>query len=720
MTHRDRTPSVRVAIDGPAGSGKSTLARRLAGSLGLAYVNTGLMYRALAAQALRDDVSPDDGHALAAAARSFTFGLGGEPPVHLLIDGAEPGPELTDPAVEAVVSRVARHPEVREILRAEQRRLGEGGCVMEGRDIGTVVLPDAEIKLYLRADAGARSARRELERGGDVVAGRAVAMRDALDAVTNPFVPARDAVTIDTTSHSEEDVHRVARAVIDEKLASLGTGRVLAGPRSPDPTDLDPDDPDQIAPTPVDPGPARAAPAGAVPGAGPPRVAIIGRPNVGKSSLLNRLFGRREAIMHETAGVTRDRVERTVTWGGRSFVLIDTGGYTDRPRGLDASVVRQAVRATETADLVLLVVDATSGILQGDEALARALRSSPRPVLVVANKVDTERQEPLAAEFHGLGLGDPIPVSALHGRGTGDLLDRVMGLLPEGPEHQQEIETPRFCLVGRPNAGKSSIFNRLLKEERAVVHEEPGTTRDAIDSVALIEGRALRFVDTAGFRRLPRTQDVEYYGLVRSMRAIDRSHVALLVLDASEGLTGEDKRVAARVVEAGRGLVAALNKWDLLPSEDRAGRFTDLRDELRLFPGTPVLRTSALTGRGIDRLVPALLRIHEAWSKRVPTAEVNRVLEATTAAHPPPRGTGRALYATQVSAGPPTFVVFGLAYPGAAYARYLENALRREFGFEGVPVRLSFRARRAPRRPDAGRRGTGRGRPSGRRGRRGG
>ena len=436
-------------------------------------------------------------------------------------------------------------------------------------------------------------------------------------------------------------------------------------------------------------------------------MAIVGRPNVGKSTLLNRLTGRRTAIADREPGVTRDRVESVARWRGRPFVVIDTGGFVERATGLDAEVVEQARRALTGADLILLVVDASTGILEGDERLAAALRGAPHPVLVVANKVDAEAQEALAAEFHGLGLGEPVPVSALHGRGSGELLDRIVELTPERPEAPVEDET-RFCLVGRPNVGKSSLFNRLVGDRRAVVHDEPGTTRDAVDSVVELEGRTVRFVDTAGFRRMSRTRGVEYYGLVRSIRAIDASHVALLVLDAREGLTGEDKRLAARVVESGRGLVVALNKWDLVPSEERAECFRDLREEAQLLPGTPVLRTSAITGSGTGRLLPALLEVHGAWSRRVPTARVNRLLEAAAGATPPPRGTGRILYGTQVSTGPPSFVIFGMRYPGPAYARYLENRLRRELGLDGVPARLSFR-------PRHGRREAGRGARAGRR-----
>jgi GTPase len=427
---------------------------------------------------------------------------------------------------------------------------------------------------------------------------------------------------------------------------------------------------------------------------GLPRVAVIGRQNVGKSTLVNRLLGRRLAIAHETPGVTRDRMETEVRWGGRSFVLVDTGGFTTRARGIEEQVVRQADVAMREADLTLLVVDAVTGVQEEDAALADRLRRSPRPVLVVSNKVDAEAQEPLAADFHRLGLGEPQPVSALHGRGSGDLMDRILDLLPDNPAAPVEEEEARFALVGRPNVGKSSLFNRLVEHERAVVHEEAGTTRDAIDSVVEVEGRRVRFVDTAGLRRMVKTEGVEYYGLLRSLRAIDTSHVAALVVDASEGLTGEDKRIAARVAEAGRGLVAVLNKWDLVPSEDRASRFRDLSEELALFPGTPVVRTSARTGAGVRRIVPALLEVHAAWTRRVPTSEVNRVALEAVAATPPPRSVrGRIRYATQVGAAPPAFVLFGAESPPPSYRRYLENVLRRSFGFDGVPVRLSFRAK---------------------------
>ncbi|HXF72708.1 MAG TPA: ribosome biogenesis GTPase Der, partial [Actinomycetota bacterium] len=388
---------------------------------------------------------------------------------------------------------------------------------------------------------------------------------------------------------------------------------------------------------------------------GLPRVALVGRQNVGKSTLLNRLVGRREAIAHEVPGVTRDRVEHELAWRGRRFLLVDTGGYAASARGLEALVAAQAARASERADLVLLVVDARAGISEDDAVLARRLRRARTPVLVVANKVDTERDEPDAAVFHALGLGEPMPVSALHGRRAGELLDAIVELLPE--QSQPEVEgEPRFAIVGRPNVGKSSLFNRLVGEERSVVFEEAGTTRDAVDAIVPWPGGPVRFVDTAGFRRPSRARGVEYYSYVRAVRAVDRSHVAVLVLDATEGFTAEDRRIASRVLEGGRALVVVANKWDLV--SEREELYRALAAQAAGFAGAEVVRTSAVRGTGVHRLPDLLLAAHERWRRRAPTAEVNRVLERAQAARPAPGGV-RYLYGTQVGAGPPRFVLFG-------------------------------------------------------------
>jgi GTP-binding protein len=424
-----------------------------------------------------------------------------------------------------------------------------------------------------------------------------------------------------------------------------------------------------------------------------PVVALVGRQNVGKSTLANRLLGRREAIAHEMPGVTRDRVELETSWRGRTFVVVDTGGYLRRGRGIEVLVARQAELAAGEADVVLLVVDGQTGVRDEDAELARRLRRTTAPVLVVVNKVDSDRDEPDATGFARLGLGDPVAVSALHGRRAGDLLDRVVALLPpeRGDAGETEEDVPSFALVGRPNVGKSSLFNRLVGEERSVVFEEAGTTRDAVDALVRWPDGPVRFVDTAGLRRVGKARAVEFYSLRRAERAIDRAHVGMLVLDAADGFTAEDRRIAAKVIDAGRALLVVANKWDLV--EDRDRTFRALTDELRPFARAEVLRASAKRGTGVTRLPAALLALNARWRVRVPTADVNRVIEAAQGERPAPRR-ARYRYATQVSTAPPTFVLFGAGAPDPSYQRFLENRLRREFGFEGVPLRMRFRAKR--------------------------
>ncbi|HEX6206766.1 MAG TPA: ribosome biogenesis GTPase Der [Actinomycetota bacterium] len=425
----------------------------------------------------------------------------------------------------------------------------------------------------------------------------------------------------------------------------------------------------------------------------PPRVAIVGRQNVGKSTLLNRLLGAREAIAHETPGVTRDRLEVEVSWRGRRFVAIDTGGYVRRATGIESLVAEQVERALEQADLVLLVVDAVTGPQDEDLDLARRLRRAEVPVVLVANKVDSETQEPEASRLYSLGLGEPMAVSAVHGRGSGELLDRIVDLLPEAPEGEPEpIEERAFAIVGRPNVGKSSLFNRIVGERRAVVSPVAGTTRDAVDSLVTWDGEPLRFVDTAGFRKPSRAESLEYYGFTRAVKAIERSHVACLVIDASEGVTTEDRKIAARVSELGRGLVVVANKWDLV-EEERDRRFREIRERVAVFRGVSVLRTSAHTGVGVGKVVPALLAVHREWTRRVPTSKVNEILLSAQAETPPPRAGGRIKYATQIAAGPPRFVLFTTGRIPTTYARFIENRLRDAFGFEGTPIRLIFRRR---------------------------
>ncbi|MER3453194.1 MAG: ribosome biogenesis GTPase Der [Acidimicrobiia bacterium] len=429
-----------------------------------------------------------------------------------------------------------------------------------------------------------------------------------------------------------------------------------------------------------------------------PVVAVVGRPNVGKSTLVNRILGRREAIVEERPGVTRDRKEVEATWNGRHFLVVDTGGWLAADGGLEARVSRQAERAIAEADLVLAVVDASVGITGEDERLARILRPVADRVILVANKADNDQRETDAWVFTRLGLGDPRPVSALHGRRAGDLLDEIVVRLPpeerceEEPEAMEEPVVPSVAIVGRPNVGKSTLFNRLIGDERSIVHDEPGTTRDTVDTVLETPEGPIRFVDTAGMRRKSRIDEsTEYYSLVRALRAIDRCDAALVVLDASEGVTHQDQRLAERVDAAGTAIVVVCNKWDLLDAERRAEVRRQVADRLGFLAYAPVLQVSARSGKGVHRILPALRQSIDAYRRRVPTGQLNQLIRVAQAEHPSPGG--RVLYATQGATDPPTFTLFATREIPPSYLRYLERRIREHFGLGPTPVKLRVRRR---------------------------
>jgi len=440
-----------------------------------------------------------------------------------------------------------------------------------------------------------------------------------------------------------------------------------------------------------------------------PRVAVVGRPNVGKSSLVNRIVGTRAAIVEERPGVTRDRRELVAEWSGRSFVLVDTGGWlrpgeaglTQEPPALAAKVTAQAEAAIRAADLVLLVVDVTTGITEEDARVARVLQRADVPVIVVVNKVDNDSREPDVHAFRRLGLGEPWPVSAVHGRLSGELLDALIAALPEPPADTPANEGAdgifSVAIVGRPNVGKSTLFNRLVGEERSVVHDLPGTTRDAIDTVVETDEGPLRFVDTAGLRRKSQIDEPsEYYSLVRALEAIDRADAALFLIDASEGVTNQDQRLAERVDAAGSAVVLVLNKWDLLDAEQRAKVREQVADKLGFIAYAPALPISALTGRRVHQLLPALRDAETSYHARVPTGALNRVLRDAQAEHPPPmqrRHRPRVLYATQGASDPPTFTLFATRSLSPQYLRYLERKLRESFDLGPTPVKLRVRLR---------------------------
>jgi GTP-binding protein len=431
-----------------------------------------------------------------------------------------------------------------------------------------------------------------------------------------------------------------------------------------------------------------------------PVLAIVGRPNVGKSTLVNRIIGRREAVVEDIPGVTRDRVSYDANWGGRQFTVVDTGGWDPDAVGMAAQVAAQAEVAISVADAVMFVVDATVGITDADEAVVRVLRKSGKPVVLAANKVDDQRTETDAANLWNLGIGEPYPVSAMHGRGSGDLLDAVLEALPEAPpETDAEIGGPRrIAIVGKPNVGKSSLLNKVAKEDRVVVHDLAGTTVDPVDELIDLGGKIWRFIDTAGIRRRVRTASGhEYYASLRTHGAIERAEVVVVVVDASEPMSEQDLRVMTSVEEAGKALVIAFNKWDLVDEDRRYYLEREIDRDLIQFRWAPRVNISAFTGRHMDRLVPAIEAALDGWQTRVPTGQLNAFLGRLVAAHPHPVRSGKQpkiLFGTQASTMPPTFVVFTSGAFEPSYQRFIERRLREDFGFVGSPVHVQIRPRK--------------------------
>ena len=438
-------------------------------------------------------------------------------------------------------------------------------------------------------------------------------------------------------------------------------------------------------------------------------LAVVGRPNVGKSTLVNRILGSRQAVVQDVPGVTRDRVAYDANWRGRTFTVVDTGGWIARAQGLSAQVAEQAKIAVDMADAVLFVVDARVGATDEDEAVANVLRRSGKPVVLAANKVDDARSEADATSLWSLGLGEPVMISAMHGRGAGDLLDLVLEALPEAPpERLGESGPRRVALIGRPNVGKSSLLNKLAGEQRAVVDPVAGTTRDPVDELIELGGTTWRFVDTAGIRRRFReSQGADYYATLRTAGALDRAEVAVVLVDASEPLTEQDLRIITMVIEAGRALVIAFNKWDLTGEERRHYLEREIERQLNHARWAPRVNISAATGRHVDRLVPAIEEALASWEQRVSTGQLNQFLNQVVAATPPPMRGGRQpriLFATQAGTRPPHFVLFTTGFLEETYRRFIERRLREEFGFEGTPIKVTMRVRE--------KRGKGAGKPA--------
>ncbi len=434
-----------------------------------------------------------------------------------------------------------------------------------------------------------------------------------------------------------------------------------------------------------------------------PIVAIIGRQNVGKSTLLNRIAGKPLAIVADLPGTTRDRILAGVSWQGVEFTIVDTGGLELRPHTTIAQGVReQAETAITEADVIIFLVDVRDGVVPSDIEIADMLRSSNKPTLLVANKADNAKLETEAVEFYQLGLGEPLAISAYHGRGTVELLDKVISRLPTPPSVEAEPEVMKVAIVGRPNVGKSTLLNTLLGEERAIVDETPGTTRDAIDTPLDFAGQSVLLIDTAGIRRRGRLgMGVERYSVLRALRAIDRADIALLVLDATELITAQDMHIAGYIQQAAKGIVLVVNKWDLAAVKSPAECTRYIRSRLKFMPYASVLYISAKFGQGVDKVMPQVCQVYQERLKRLPTAVVNSVTQQAMAAHNLPRIGGKRLkilYATQAEVNPPTFVFFvnDARLIHFSYRRYLENKLRRAFGFAGTPIRLTFKSRGEP------------------------
>ncbi len=718
---------VTIAIDGPAGSGKSTVSRRVAAALDGGFLDTGAMYRAVAWACLEGGVDLADREAVADVAATLDLELGTDPAgATVRVRGRDVTEDIRTQRISSLVSAVATNTLVRPILQGRQRGIltataeERGSCVAEGRDVTTVVAPDADVRVLLAASEESRMHRRALELGLEENETNRAAMRDQVlrrdrdDSTVSQFLTASEGVErIDTTDLSVDEVVEAVIALVRsareeddaEDLAPAVTGAIpavadedvaTAWRAGLDDYDLDDEDLRILAgedEQELGAGPVRRLPV----------LAVVGRPNVGKSTLVNRILGRREAVVEDTPGVTRDRVFYQAEWAGRDFLLVDTGGWEDRVQGIAYRVAEQAEVAVELADAVMFVVDATVGITATDEQLLKVLRRSKRPLVLVANKVDDARAELEAAALWNLGLGEPHPVSALHGRGSGDLLDAALAVLPaEGRGLAPDGGPRRVALVGRPNVGKSSLLNKLAGENRVVVDDVAGTTRDPVDERIELGGKQWTFVDTAGIRRrVLQSQGADFYASLRTRSALERAEVAVVLLEASETISTQDLKIIDMVLESGRALVLAFNKWDLIDDERRKQLQWEIEKDLAHVAWAPRVNISAQTGRHTDKLVPALETALESWDARIPTARLNAFLGTLVAAHPHPLRGGkqsRILFATQARTRPPRFVIFATGFLEHGYRRFIERRLREDFSFTGSPIEIGVRIREKRRR----------------------
>jgi len=649
--------TVVIAIDGPSGSGKSSTARAIAQRANWKYLDTGALYRAITWLALRENVTDPATIISALTNNPITFNSDPIEP-RIFVGDTDVTSDIRSARVTDQVSIYSAIPELRLNLLEIQHQIisaAPHGIVVEGRDIGTVVVPDAPLKIFLYADLEQRALRRERESQEEISSSdvaQSLVNRDEIDSTRkiSPLRMAEDALEIDSTALDLPEVVEV--------IWQWAKSRKLLGL---------------------------------------PKVAVIGRPNVGKSTLVNRIIGRREAIVEDVPGVTRDRVKYEAEWNGRTFLLIDTGGWEVKPEGISEKITAGAELAIAESELVLFVVDAQVGALDEDESLLTLLRKSHKKVILVANKVDSTGEENNAHALWNLGLGEPRFLSALHGRGSGDLLDLVVKELPEVGSEPIDDGYRRIALLGRPNVGKSSLLNALAGEARVLVDDVAGTTRDPVDELVEFGGTTWRFIDTAGIRKKAKFDSgTDYYASLRTEAALERAEVAVIILDASVPLTEQDLRIITMAEESGRAMVLVMNKWDLMDEERQMQFEKELERNLERYPWAQRVNLSAKTGWHRDRLAPALRTAIASWEYRVPTSKLNSFLGALVSATPPPVRGGKQpkiRFATQASICPPKFVVFASEWVEPSYRRFIERRLREEFGFQGSPVEVAIKVR---------------------------
>ncbi|MFM2103572.1 MAG: hypothetical protein RL740_659 [Actinomycetota bacterium] len=646
--------AIIVAMDGPSGAGKSSTSRAIAKRAGWSYLDTGALYRGATWLAIKEGLTTSDQLIAALKNNELVFNPDPDKPT-LRCGKLDITSEIRSEQVTENVSTFAAMPQIRELLVTLQRRIiseAPKGIVVEGRDIGTVVAKNAHLKVYLTANLIARAKRREAELNTDKDLSTALDQRDQKDSnrPVSPLERAIDAIEIDSTEISlEETVDQIWELLKERQLLGL------------------------------------------------PIVAILGRPNVGKSSLINRFIGKREAIVEDVPGVTRDRVRYECEWNSREFILMDTGGWESKPDGISIGVSAGAEIAIQEADVILFVVDAQVGAQSEDEVMVDALRKSGKKIFLVANKVDSPSEESEAHSLWNLGLGEPHFVTALHGKGSADLLDLVVAELPEVGSASVKDNYRKVALIGKPNVGKSSLLNTIAGDQLSLVDEKAGTTRDPVDSIIEFGGTTWRFVDTAGIKkRANQASGSDYYAVLRTQVALERAEVVALVLDASEPLAEQDLKIISLVEEAGKALVLVMNKWDLVDEDRRIALEKELDRHLTHITWAQRVNVAAKTGWHKDRLAPALRTALQSWETRVPTGKLNSFLGALIGATPPPVRGGKQpkiFYATQAGIAPPKFVVFTNDWIEPPYRRFIERKLREEFGFEGSPVQVSVKIR---------------------------